>query len=165
MSLKFYNAERRYGSYLRQFDARVPWIENDKEGRPFIGILFEVNSFRYFAPLSSPKPKHLLIANAPDFVKINEGTWGAINLNNMIPIDLSSLLSIDMKIKASDDKPLRNYKELLNNQLDWCNAHEIQIVRRAVRLHTIITKGLASQSLKARCCDFSLLEEKSLEFR
>ena len=165
MSLKFYNAGVRYCAYLRQFDTRVPWIGSGKEGRPFIGILFEVRVFKYFAPLSSPKPKHLLIASAPDFLKINEGVWGAINLNNMIPIDFPSLLPVDMKISVSDDRAARNYKELLNNQLDWCNARESMIVRRAVRLHTIITKDLASQNLKARCCDFALLEEKSLEFR
>ena len=32
---------------------------NYKENRPFIGVLFQVENCKYFAPLSSPKLKHL----------------------------------------------------------------------------------------------------------
>lgn len=50
------------------------------------GILFTVNGFHYYAPLTSPKPKHLQMKNQIDFLKINQGQWGAINFNNMIPV-------------------------------------------------------------------------------
>lgn len=51
-----------------------------------MGVLFEINSCKYFAPLSSPKAKHMLMKNQIDFYKIDRGKLGAINLNNMIPV-------------------------------------------------------------------------------
>lgn len=38
----------------------------------------------YFAPLSSPKPKHLKLKSKLDFLKIDNGKLGAIN--NMLPV-------------------------------------------------------------------------------
>lgn len=139
-------------------------LMNEKEKRPFIGLLFEVNSVKYFAPLSSPKPKHLQMKNTPDFLKINDGKWGAINFNNMIPVCPPSLNAVDMKYISNDSIETRKYKELLNNQLDWCNKRERKIVGMAGRLYEIVTKGLAQERLLKRCCDFSLLEKKCLEF-
>lgn len=46
--------DSQYCNYLRQFDKKVPYNYDKKELRPFIGVLFEVNECKYFAPLSSP---------------------------------------------------------------------------------------------------------------
>ncbi len=51
---------------------------------------------KYYAPLTSPKPKHLKMKNGKDFRKINGGQYGAINFNNMIPVPDSALLLIDI---------------------------------------------------------------------
>ena len=37
--------------------------------RPYIGVLFEVDNSKYFAPLSSPKPKHLKLKTKLDFMR------------------------------------------------------------------------------------------------
>lgn len=50
------------------------------------GILFKIDTFEYFAPLSSPKLKHIKMKNTLDFLKIKNGELGAINFNNMIPV-------------------------------------------------------------------------------
>lgn len=55
-----------------------------KAKRPFLGIVLTINDFSYYAPLTSPKPKHIKMKDQIDFIKINDGHWGAINLNNMI---------------------------------------------------------------------------------
>ena len=47
--------------------------------------LVKIN-YEYFAPLSSPKPKHQLIKRQIDIVKINDGKYGVVNLNNMISV-------------------------------------------------------------------------------
>ena len=39
---------------------------------------------KYFAPLSSFKPKHKRLSETIDFIKI--GDMAVINLNNMIPV-------------------------------------------------------------------------------
>jgi len=56
MNLKFYHADAGYCDFLRQADPCVPYIQDDKNTRPFIGILLTVGGINYFAPLTSPKP-------------------------------------------------------------------------------------------------------------
>jgi len=48
-----------YCDFLRTFDKRVPYNYDKKLNRPFVGVLFRVDNYHYFAPLSSPKRKHL----------------------------------------------------------------------------------------------------------
>jgi len=50
----------------------------------------------YFAPLSSPKPKHLKIKSKLDFLKIDNGKLGAINFNNMLPFTENNIIKIDL---------------------------------------------------------------------
>ena len=84
------------------------WIK--KRSRPFIGIVLTLNDYDYYAPLTSPKPKHLHMKNQVDFLKINGGVWGAINFNNMIPIHSDQLEHIDIRILPTDDKATVDYK-------------------------------------------------------
>ena len=84
--LKLVRIGKEYCDYLREYDGKVPYNFNNKEIRPFVGVLFKVGNFKYFAPLSSPKPKHLKLKNKLDFLKLDDGNLGAINFNNMIPV-------------------------------------------------------------------------------
>lgn len=43
--------DSKYCDYLREFDDRVPYNFSKKENRPFVGILFEIENIKYFAPL------------------------------------------------------------------------------------------------------------------
>ena len=70
-SLILVRLDSKYCDYLRQFDKKVPYNYDKKELRPFIGVLFEVNDCKYFAPLSSPKPKHLRLKTKLDFLAIS----------------------------------------------------------------------------------------------
>lgn len=70
-SLKIYNVLQRYYNYIRRYDDKVPHLVGDKAGRPFIGIVLEINDSLYFAPLTSPKIKHLHMRNSVDFTKID----------------------------------------------------------------------------------------------
>ena len=76
----------KYCDYLRSFDNKVPYNYGEKSLRPFIGVLFKVRHYMYFAPLSSPKPKHLKMKTKLDFLKLDGGKLGAINFNNMLPV-------------------------------------------------------------------------------
>lgn len=163
MNLSFYTVNSDYCDYLREFDKRVPYTMESKATRPFIGILLIVNNHTYYAPLSSPKPKHQKMKNQIDFIKINQGIWGAINLNNMIPI------SSDLANKINPNDLNRNYdnnayKNLLNNQLSWCNSNKKFIIKKAEQLYKTVLNGNANSSLLNRCCNFKLLEQKCLEY-
>ena len=80
MGINLYRVNKSYCMYLHEFDSRVPEIRKEKETRPFIGILLCVNGKNFFAPLTSPKQKHLYMKETQDFLKIYEGKLGGINL-------------------------------------------------------------------------------------
>ena len=160
MNLRFYRADVAYCDFLRQSDPCVPYIQDEKHARPFVGVLLTVNGLDYFAPLSSPKPKHKSMKNQVDFMKINNGKWGAINFNNMIPIHTSCLKVVDMKVSQSDDIAETAYKNLLANQLSWCNSNKAGILARAAKLYNIIINKQAWPELAKRCCDFLKDEEQ-----
>ncbi len=160
MNLKFYRADTAYCEFLRTTDKNVSYVDDLKSTRPFVGILLTIKGIHYFAPLTSPKAKHRTIKNHVDFLKINGGEWGAINFNNMIPIHPNNLAELDTKILPSDSKADIDYKNLLVNQLSWCNAHKIVIIKQAKVLYDLITKKRARPELVNRCCDFIRDEEQ-----
>lgn len=95
--LKLVVIDSNYCDYLRKYDNKVPYNFEKKKNRPFVGVLFSVENFMYFAPLSSPKPKHLKMNNTVDFLRIDSGRLGAINFNNMIPVKSECIQLIDLK--------------------------------------------------------------------
>ena len=160
MNLKFYSANADYCEFLRRADPKVPCIGNKKNARPFVGVLLTIGRTPYFAPLTSPKAKHKTMKNQTDFLKINDGKWGAINFNNMLPIHLNNLTELDTRIQPSDSKADIDYKNLLINQLSWCNSNKTIILNQAKKLYDQITKNGARPKLIARCCDFVKIEEQ-----
>jgi protein AbiQ len=164
VNLSFYRVHPDYCDFLRRVDPCVPYTNASKETRPFVGILISVNGVNYYAPLTSPKPKHKTMKNNVDFIKINNGVWGAINLNNMIPVHQTCLSPVELAISDKDDKSEIDYKNLLTNQLSWCNANREQILHYAERLYKLITSGKADRKLAARCCNFKADEAEYLAY-
>jgi protein AbiQ len=76
----------------------------------------------------------------------------------MIPIQLPCLTKVELKILASDTQDEVAYKNLLMNQLSWCNQYKEQIVNQATKLYTLIVTGKARPELSRRCCNFALDE-------
>lgn len=164
MNFSFYIVDSAYCDYLRGTDSHVPYTMDKKSIRPFVGIVFTVNGFHYYAPLTSPKSKHLQMKNQIDFLKINNGKWGAINFNNMIPVSLDNLTKVDMRITDTDSKSEIDYKNLLANQLSWCNSHREIILKQAKKLYYTIVQGKAWSNLSGRCCNFALDEQMCLKY-
>jgi len=69
--MRFYNITEQYISYLKTLDTKVP--DNKGGKRPYVGIVLEIEDIKYFAPFTSPKPKHKNMRNGKDFRKINGG--------------------------------------------------------------------------------------------
>ena len=82
--MKFYNIKDEYINYLKKYDAKV--ADNKKGKRPYVGVVLEIDGIKYYTPFTSPKEKHRKMKNTKDFRKINQGIYGAINFNNMIPV-------------------------------------------------------------------------------
>ncbi len=153
----------KYCDYLRKFDYRVSYNSNQKERRPFVGVLFKINDIEYFAPLSSPKKKHLNMKNTLDFYKLDGGNLGAINFNNMIPVPPYEYMYIDTSIKyvnISDKK----YQNLLKNQLRWLNRYGKKLRYKAKSLYNKEISNSLPKTIYDRCCNFKILEDKYKEY-
>ena len=155
--LKIYFINDDYIAYLRKYDTKVAY--NKIPNRPYVGVVFTYNDFKYFAPLSSPKTKHLFMKeNMVDIFKIDNGRLGIINLNNMIPCPMSVLTEA---IKIVKDK---KYKVLLENQLTYLNANKEKLYRKTANFQKKYRKGYLQSNVLERCCKFPLLEDRYLEY-
>lgn len=161
--MRFYYVKDDYITFLRKYDLKV--AQNKDGTRPYVGIVLQIGKIKYYAPFTSPKPKHRKMKNRKDFRKINHGIYGAINFNNMIPILEEVLIEID--IDGIQDK---KYKNLLKNQLSAIRADRVQIEKTAKILHEIILTeneklNQYDLKLKERCCDLKKLEHIFKEYK
>lgn len=155
--------DKNYCDYLRKFDNKVPYNFAKKEIRPFVGVLFKINKCMYFAPLSSPKQKHLKIKKNLDILKIDNGKLGVINFNNMIPVLKNNVVELDLNAKANS-RSESNYLKLLNEQIYWLNRHSDSLYNKSKKLYDKYINNELNFNIKNRCCNFKLLEEKCLEY-
>lgn len=162
-NFKIVKVDYKYCDYLRQFDSRVSYNAGLKEMRPFIGILFVVGECEYFAPLSSPKVKHMHMKNNLDVVKIDGGRYGVVNFNNMIPVSSKNYELFDLNAQPKDTYELK-WQNLLKTQLLWLNKNIKNVKGKAFRLYDKYKNDKLDARIKARCCNFILLEEKCREY-
>lgn len=164
INLKIVRVNSDYCDYLRKFDNKVAYNKHEKELRPFIGILFKIENCEYFAPLASPKEKHIKMKNKIDFLKIKGGELGAVNFNNMIPVKEHNYCLVDLN-KTNISIQEQKYQQLLKQQLQWLNEHYNQLKNKSFRLYQLYNSGRLPENIKERCCNFKLLEEKCLEYK
>ena len=163
LNLKIVRVNSDYCDYLRKYDNKVSYNKFEKELRPFIGILFKIDACEYFAPLSSPKSKHKKMKNTVDFFKIKNGELGAVNFNNMIPVNEKNYTLVDLNKETLTLSELK-YQRLLSQQLAWLNANYHQVKNKSFKLYQLYNNDKLPKNIKARCCDFKLLEDKCLQY-
>ena len=121
--LLFYEIDEKYIDFLSQFSEHL--FHNAKVSqtysRKYIGILFEINGIKYFAPLSSFKPKHKRLSETVDFIKI--GDMAVINLNNMFPVPETAY-----SLKNPNTEQNQQYRTLLNNEIRIIKQKTEQII-------------------------------------
>lgn len=162
-NLKMVTIDIKYCDYLRKFDDKVVYNMANKSNRPFIGILFNIGDIEYFAPLSSPKPKHLKMKNKIDFFKIKNGELGAVNFNNMIPVTKENYTVLNLNEntgKIEKDK----YLKLLLEQLKWLNENIYQVSENSFKLYNLYNDNKLPEVIRKRCCNFKMLESKCIEY-
>ena len=49
--MKLYHIKDDFIAYLQKFDTKV--AENKNQTRPYVGVVLEINSVKYYAPFSS----------------------------------------------------------------------------------------------------------------
>lgn len=101
--------------------------------------------------------------NTINFFKIKEGKLGAVNFNNMIPVNERNYSLINLNRKDLNSDELK-YQKLLQEQLDWLNSNYIQVRNKSSKLYELYNNGRLPLNIRARCCNFKMLEEKCLEY-
>ena len=138
--LSLYHIDIKYVRNLANADDRVMSVspQEGKSSRPFVGIILICGEHKYCIPMSSPKPKHTAMKNDKDFSKIIDKHGkliGVLNFNSMIPVNDAVITPIDIKVRVGDTSKDKAYKELLNDQLDWCNDNR-EIINNKAMHHT-----------------------------
>lgn len=164
--LCFIRVEEDYIKYLRKYDDKVQDNSYVKCNKPYLGILLQKEKQKYFVPLSSPKRKHEIFIELEEKNKLpidvflirdtDNKLLGIINFNNMIPV-------IDEVIIHFNIKQDKDYS-LLKKEHIYCVTHQNEILKKAVKIYNLVTK-YKKQSLIKRSCNFTLLENKSKEYK
>lgn len=160
--IRFFRINLDYIKYLWNYDKRVQYNTNESdtynEIRPYIGIVFKIDDFQYFAPLEHPRESHKTLKNNPHILKINDGRHGLIAFNNMIPVNDSELIRFDFKNEAP------KYQKLLMTQFIFCDNNKKRIIRQAEDTYNKVT--IQEEPFFVRIsCNFKLLEEKCIEYQ
>lgn len=161
--LKLYTLNTNYSAQLEKTDSKVMAVSpNGKQNRPFVGIVLVLKDKQYCIPFSSAKKKHINIDDSIDFLKVYDSKGkhiAVLNFNNMIPVDTRLIIPINLSPLDTDSPKDLKYKDLLNNELTWCNNNRKTIFQNARNVYTIMTeKPEDNPKLVSRCCDFKKLE-------
>ena len=170
--MNWYVIDKSYVKYLLQYDSKVGNVEYSNKLKLHIGILLETNGYKYYVPVSSPKPKHSRMKNSIDFHKVLDPKDGmlyaVINLNNMIPVPDGCVTQLKYdKVSQyryfADQKEETNYIYLLQKEKGIIDSFSDILESKAKKLRWKVEENPASP-LAQRCCNFSLLEELSKKY-
>lgn len=168
--INWYIIKKEYIKYLQRFDNKVQNINYYNSYKPYVGIVFKMNEFNYYVPISSVKLKHYKMKENVDFLKLmyKGRILSVINLNNMIPVleDDAILLKyedISSYFIFENEKSKMKYIALLNKERKIINYRRNEIIKYAKRIYKIKNK-FPDTNISLRCCDFKLLEQKCLEY-
>ena len=168
--MRWYALNKKYVNYLKKFDKIVPNIDYTGRLKCFLGVIFKDNKgLDYFAPLTSYKPKFITMKNDIDFLKIvgkNGKIYGAIDINNMIPVPRNEYTEITLNNLSTfrnfqNLREMKSYWKLLQTELSCIN--EKSLLNNAEKLYRFVLKN-PNSTLAQRCCNFPLLEEKCIEY-
>lgn len=167
MDLDFYNVDPDYIKYLFNYDNHVCLHKN---GRPYLGIVFEFNNHDYFAPLTSDNLNNKKGKDSKEYLRKDAGyrritvdigkkdnqKIGFVRINNMIPVPKKCY----KKMIINDIVDDRKYKILLLKQYRVFITPEFQqeVQIKTKRVYKISLNK--NHHLNNKVCDFQLLEEK-----
>ncbi len=105
--------------------------------RKYIGIIEELNGFKYFVPLSSPKAKDYMPNGtikkdslSTIYIKDGKNLYATLRFNNMIPVPESEIISYNL-----NDEGDFKYKLIVYNELYFIRRNGIKIEKTAKNLY------------------------------
>ena len=81
----------------------------------------------------------------------------------MIPVTSNNYEVINLDVLPENINELKWYK-LLKTQLLWLNKNKKDVKGKANKLYEMYKLNKLPERIRIRCCNFTLLEEKCVEF-
>lgn len=146
--MRLYSVSDKYINYLRRKFSRV---YSNKETtrvhtRKYLGVVIEINPYKYYIPLSSPKDKHdyIIVAGKKTIrkdslivMRIVSGTGenrelkGTLQIGTVIPVSDAVIELYDV-----ENEPDQAYKDLVNEELIYIRKQEKAIIKNARVLYS-----------------------------
>lgn len=159
--MRFYTVSDDYIAFLQKHEPRV--YNNGGAGykskKAYIGIVLEIHSHKFIAPLTSYKSAQDKIdSSACSAFKLHERSnpdnkLGMIALNNMIPVPESEIAELDIEAQADA------YKRLLYKQYEYIKANRAEILSRAAKLYEHVVLKRTPFFVKISCDIPKLVDE------
>lgn len=167
--MQLYSVSDEYIHFLR---TKFPRVYSNKENirihtRKYLGVVIEIETHKYYIPLSSPKEKHDYIwvdgkknirKDSLIVMRIVSGTGehkelkGTLQIGTMIPVPDSAIELYDV-----DNEPDQAYKDLVNEEIIYIRKHEKAIIKNAKVLYSKRKAGSENKVVQS-CLDFKALE-------
>ena len=160
-----------YLSFLHSIDFRVADPKKQEsvleEGRPYVGIIIEIDNAYYFAPLSSQaklkvdQTGKVLKLNITDVylfrdgIETKENSIGVIKMNNCIPVPKDHLHQLTNIVDINSCEP--SYKNLLTQQYNQLKTDKIikEISNKADKF--VLSYDTLRPTLQILCIDNKFL--------
>lgn len=173
-NLGFFNVDENYLCYLNQIDSEVQYSKDkDYVKKPFLGIVVMIDTYLYFVPLTSGKPKHakwknvgsahfLIYEQVPKtelrkadiFKSLSETEalkiFAALEIKKMIPVRADLYTRIDFA--ALNDK---QYADLLEKEYRFCKKNQDRILKK---IEQVYAEQKGTGKVHPMYCDFAKLE-------
>ncbi|WP_296663516.1 MULTISPECIES: type III toxin-antitoxin system ToxN/AbiQ family toxin [unclassified Treponema] len=134
----FYIVSDEYVDYLLKVESHV--MQNKPQERTYhrkyVGILTEINGFKYFVPMSSPKDKDYANGKIKKnnlttiYIRSKEKLYGTLRFNSMIPVPESEL-----SLYRINDEGDFSYKLLMLAEYSFCKENRDKIEKTAKNLY------------------------------
>lgn len=169
--MRLYSISDEYINYIRK---KFPRVYSNKEDtrihtRKYLGAVIEIETHKYYIPLSSPKDKHdyIMVSGKKTIrkdslivMRIVAGTGekkelkGTLQIGTMIPVPDEALELYDV-----GNEPDKAYKDLINEEIIYIRKNEKKIIKNAKVLYSKRKSGDENRVVQS-CLDFVALEKE-----
>lgn len=170
MKIQFCHINEQYLLHLQQVEPKImhpdSFYPNGSRKKFALGILFEINGYSYYAPISSIKPHQINVTDSNKLhhdykqfcipVKVKrhkiEQIVALIRLDFMFPVSEYDFIPVPF------NKLDQEYQIFVRSQYLYCKKNMDLIRETAQSIYKIRIDILATPHVKEKCCDFTLLE-------
>ena len=171
--MRLYSISDDYIEYLRKVFPRVysNKIANRTHTRKYLGVVFKLNNFNYYIPLSSPKDAHdFIILNGKKVIRkdsiivirivLKNTLKGTLQIGTMIPVPDKALIQYNLQ----DEQDI-SYKELVQDEIIFIRKNANRIIKTAKLLYSKKTKSTHKNPVIDKVLDFKSIEEYSIKWQ